>query len=98
MRRTLSNTYYFDVLYIPLVELASIEMEAQSELAAGASCNNMTFTAHDLYIKTVNGQSIKTKVLNPQKAMKAFERISELNASVYCAVTGNTACFASPAC
>jgi len=78
--------YDFDIIYIPLEELASIELNTQSELGAAACCGNPSVSAHDVYITTTSGQSIKTRVLNPQKAQGALERVSELNASVRCAV------------
>jgi hypothetical protein len=80
--------YDFDVIYIPLEELASIELDTRSSLATSSccSCNNFSVSAHDLRVTTTGGQSIRTRVISTQKALGAFGRISELNASVRCAV------------
>jgi len=78
--------YDFDVVYIPLEELAAIELSMQGELTAIACCCNPSVSAHDVRITTTNGQSMKTRVLNPQKAQEALGRVSELNASVHCAI------------
>ena len=78
--------YDFDVVYIPLEELASIELDSQSELVSGACCGNPSVSAHDVRITTTGGQSVSTRVLNPQKAQGALERVTEINSSVRCVI------------
>jgi len=79
--------YDFDVIYIPLEELDSVRLEIQEDTSLGACCcNRVSFTPHDVYIKTTKGETLATKVLNPKKAQAALGRISELNSSVHCTV------------
>ena len=91
---------HYDMLYIPLDELASIEVELTERGGGGGSCNLVGVTVHDLRIKDVNGKEFPTKVINPGKIDLAVEQILKVQPALSYRVTGSLGCggAANPSC
>ncbi len=57
------------LLYIPLDELASIQLDVQ-DAVAGTCCNLSAITTHDVTLSTHSGESMRFKIVNVVKAYK----------------------------
>ena len=79
---------FYDTRYIPLYELASIEMDVQDATMSGTCCNIATFTAHDVQITDRNGEIFRTKAIDPNKIHNAVQRILSRYPSLLYRVTG----------
>jgi len=67
----------FDVNYIPLSELSTIELV----LLPGA-CNRGSCCTHDVYFTTHAGKRVNIKVIDAKKAVNAIEHVLKLSPSI----------------
>jgi len=88
-----------EMLYIPLNELASIEVRL-AEPAGGGSCNLVGVTVHDLSIQDVRGNTFPSKIIRPEKIDRAVEQILKTQPTLSYQVIGvSGSCVATnPSC
>lgn len=80
------------LLYIPLDELASIQLDVQ-DAVAGPCCNLSAITTHDVTLSTHSGESMRFKIVNVVKAYNALQCVLAQNKKIKLSIAGDIAPF-----
>jgi len=88
---------HYDMLYIPLDELVSIEVQL-AERGGGGSCNLAGVTVHELIITDIHGNVFPSKVIQPAKIDRAVEQILQTQPTLSYQVIGTSGSSINPSC
>lgn len=74
---------FYQICYIPLEELASIEMDTEANRGCGGGC-----CAHEVRVIDTKGKVFKTKVIKAEKIDQAVEDILQKQPTVQYVLSG----------